>query len=742
MVLGLLALVLVGRSGSEGAAVSRVAASTARMAERLQELNRAYRERDAGPRPYFSANAPWRIPAYRARLAAATDPREILNVRYELVQQLLWDGQSVAALREIETLEALAGSLTSAQAASMRTLLRPWHIIANLRIGEQRNCLAHPGAAACLFPIQRGGVHADRAGSEAARKLLLELLENSPNDLAALWLLNLASMTLGEYPAGVPERWRIDPSVFASEADVGQFRNVAPEVGVANSGLAGGAVLEDLDGDGRLDVVASSWGLDDQLRYLHNDGDGFFSDRTEAGGLTGEVGGLNLNHADYDNDGHPDLLVMRGGWLGPNGAFPPSLLRNRGDGTFEDVTEHAGLLVAAQPGQTAAWDDYDGDGWLDLFLGHETSSPDDSHASQLFHNERNGRLREIGAAVGLADLGWVKGAVWGDYDNDGRPDLYVSRLGQDNLLFHNEGRGAVGGPPWVFRDVGRKAGVTGPRMSFPTWFFDYDNDGWLDLFVGGWDAVPMGQVAALALGRPTSAERPRLYHNEGNGRFQDVTAQAGLDRVLLAMGANFGDVDEDGWEDIYVGTGAPSLWVLMPNRMFRNDGGRHFQDVTTSGGFGHLQKGHGIAFGDVDGDGDQDVYAVMGGWYSGDVARNVLFENPGHGRHWIVLRLEGVRSNRSAIGARIDVVIRTVDGERHIRRVVGTGGSFGSSSLQQEVGLAEAQAISRLEIRWPTSGVIQNFAEVPLDQVYRVREDSRTLEQVSVTPFRLGSEPR
>jgi len=144
VILGLLALALVGRSGSEDATVSRQAASTARMAERLQELNRAYRERDAGSRPYFSANAPWRIPAYRARLAAATDPREILNVRYELVQQLLWDGQSVAALREIDALEAMAGSLTPAQTASMKMLLRPWRIIAYLRIGEQRNCLAQP----------------------------------------------------------------------------------------------------------------------------------------------------------------------------------------------------------------------------------------------------------------------------------------------------------------------------------------------------------------------------------------------------------------------------------------------------------------------------------------------------------------------------------------------------------------------------------------------------------------------
>src|SRR5690606_6084208 len=121
----------------------------------------------------------------------------------------------------------------------------------------------------------------------------------------------------------------------------------------------------------------------------------------------------------------------------------------------------------------------------------------------------------------------------------------------------------------------------------------------------------------------------RLYRNRGDGTFDDVTQTTRLDRLLLVMGTSFGDLDNDGWLDLYAGTGAPNLLTLVPNRMFRNAGGRSFQDVTTSGGFGHLQKGHGIAFGDVDGDGDQDVYAVQGGWYSADHFRNLLFMNPG-----------------------------------------------------------------------------------------------------------------
>ena len=130
--------------------------------------------------------------------------------------------------------------------------------------------------------------------------------------------------------------------------------------------------------------------------------------------------------ADYDNDGNLDILVLRGGWLGKAGRFPKSLLRNNGDGTFTDVTEHAGLLLA-HPTQTAVWFDYDGDGWLDLFVGNETMDPNDSHPCELFHNNRDGTFTECAAACGVQVIGFVKGVVSGDYNNDGRPDLYLSQ---------------------------------------------------------------------------------------------------------------------------------------------------------------------------------------------------------------------------------------------------------------------------------------------------------------------------
>jgi hypothetical protein len=177
----------------------------------------------------------------------------------------------------------------------------------------------------------------------------------------------------------------------------------------------------------------------------------------------------------------------------------------------------------------------------------------------------------------------------------------------------------------------------------------------------------------------------------------------------------------------------------MPNRMVRNAEGRFFQDVTTSANVGHLQKGHGVSFGDLDNDGDQDIYSSIGGFYSGDLAYNVLFENPGHGNHWITLQLEGVKANRAAIGARIHLELDTASGPRSIYLTAGTGGSFGSSSLQQEIGLGSARKIRSIEIRWPGSGTGQRLDDVNMDQILRIREgDPKTqtvrLKRLDLSP--------
>jgi len=534
-------------------------------------------------------------------------------------------------------------------------------------------------------------------------------------------------MTLGMYPDQVPKAWLIDPKVFASDHDIGQFQNVAPGLGLDVDDLAGGAIVEDFDGDGYLDVMCSSMHWKGQLRYFRNQRDGTFSERTREAGLTGEVDGLNIMQTDYNNDGHPDVLVLRGGWLKRLGRRPNSLLRNNGDGTFADVTEEAGLL-SFHPTQTAAWFDYDNDGWLDLFIGNE-STANEPHPCELFRNNRDGTFTECATNAGLAIIGFVKGVASADFNNDGRPDLYLSRLGQPNILLRNDGPAGTHSPTqWRFTDVTAAAGVAEPLHSFPTWFFDDDNDGWADLFVSGYMMTDVKAIAADYLGLPSDGARAKLYRNNRDGTFRDVTVEAKLNKVLLTMGSNFGDLDNDGWLDLYLGTGEPDLSALVPNRMFRNAGGKFFQDITTSGGFGHLQKGHGVAFADIDHDGDQDVYETIGGAYAGDHYRNALFENPGHGNHWITLKLEGVKSNRAGVGARIKVVVKTAAGERAIYKTVSTGGSFGASPLRQEIGLGDAQSITAIEILWPVTGKTQVLKNLEMDRFYKVSEDAAAAE--------------
>lgn len=686
--------------------------------------------------------------AYLQAQEPPEDPAERSRFRFDLGLENLRAGSSETAARIFEEVLNDLEQNPGLHTAGFSRRLRGHLATAYLRVGEQQNCIDHHGRDSCLLPIRGSGVHRDPRGSRAALEQLKTLLRENPEDLTSRWLYNLASMTLGEYPHNVPERWLVPSTAFESGFEIGRFFDVAQQVGLATSALAGGSVTEDLDGDGDLDVMASSWNLADPLRVFENRGSAgssksstVFEERSVLAGLSGLNGGLNLVHADYDNDGDVDIFVLRGAWLSRQGRQPNSLLQNDGKGFFRDVTEEAGLL-SFHPTQTAAWADFDNDGWLDLFIGNE-GTPTQPHAAELYLNngrDADGRVTftDVAESAGVASSGFVKGVVAGDYDNDGWQDLYLSRLRAKNLLYRNLGRGSEP----RFEEVAETAGVGEPIDSFPVWFFDADNDGWLDLFVGAYAAsfvdARATDVIAGYLGLPIEGSVSRFYHNLRDGTFEDRAAVAGLDLPLLAMGANFGDLDNDGWLDVYAGTGSPDFRALIPNRMFRNDQGRAFQDVTTSGGFGHLQKGHGISFADLDNDGDQDIFAVMGGAFSGDVYPNALFANPGHGHRWITLRLEGAVANRSAIGARLRLDVQTARTTRQIFATVSTGGSFGSSSLQQEIGLGEAVAIRRLEVQWP-GGDLQIFENLPLDRIVKLREGRKEPMIVDPSPFDLLS---
>jgi len=606
-------------------------------------------------------------------------------------------------------------------------------VVSALMSGMQANDVARHMPMSSLVPIRGDGTHVDPIGAETAVSYALEYLELFPGSSTVIWLLNLAAMQAGVHPEGVPERFRISPERLRPEGDAGFFSNRAPGLGTDGFDRAGGSLAEDLDGDGDIDWLTTTMDPRGSPTCFRNNGDGSFTDVTHQARLAYQPGGINVVQTDYDNDGRPDLFILRGGWLREQGHIRNSLLRNNGDGTFTDVTRSAGLAEPALPTRTGGWADHDGDGDLDLYVGHEGELRGGEpvfHAGSLFRNNGDGTFTDVAVAAGVTNDLPAMGVAWGDYNGDGAPDLYVSNEGP-NRLYRNDGDG-------TFTDVAGDLGVLEPEgRSSATWFFDFDADGDLDLFVAS-QAASLDDVAADILGRQGHRPDlwPRLYRNDA-GTFTDVTAESGLARPGLALGANFGDIDGDGFPDVYLGTGAPAPEALVPNRMYLNAGDGTFVDITFSGGFGHLRNGNGISFADFDNDGDADVALQAGGFYPGDSFQNALFENPGHGNRFLAVKAVGTVSNRAAIGARIRVRVDTPGGERSIYRWVGSGGSFGASPLEQLVGLGDARAILDLEIHWP-SGKRQVFAEVPLDGFVVVVEGEEGFRRQDRRRFRLG----
>ncbi|MCH7825298.1 MAG: CRTAC1 family protein, partial [Acidobacteria bacterium] len=570
--------------------------------------------------------------------------------------------------------------------------------VAHIRDAQTRNCVELRLAGGCVVPIREQSIYPLQEPSRAAVRYFRQVLDATPDDapfhIASTWLMNLAYMTLGEYPDGVPTRFLIDPATFAPESEFPYFENVAARAGLATRGYAGGTIVDDFDNDGYLDVLVSSVHSEGQLRFFRNNGDGRFNELTERAGLTGVFGGVHMVQADYDNDGDVDVFVLRGGWLGSQGRIPNSLLRNNGNLTFTDVTFDAGLGDVHYPSQSAAWVDFDNDGDVDLFVGNE-STPGQRSPSQLFRNEGEGRFVEIAASAGVQNFRFTKGVSWGDYNDDGFADLYVSNFEDTNRLYRNNRDG-------TFTDVAPDLGVTAPISSFSTWFWDMDNDGAQDLLVTSYPLTgtpaPLVHVVGAWLGRPQAVELLKLYRNDGRGGLADVATAYGIRGPTQPMGSNYGDLDNDGYLDFYLGTGYMAYEAVMPNVMYRNVDGERFTDVTYAGGFGHLAKAHGIAFADLDNDGDQDVFTVLGGADLDDDDYDTLLENPGFGNHWITVKLIGTTSNRAAIGARIRIDIREEERARSIYRVISSGSSFCANPLRAEIGLGTADRIDLLEV--------------------------------------------
>lgn len=675
-------------------------------------------------------------------IASAANPADRLNAQIRKGIVLLEYGDEPGA---VSTLEDVLDAVKDNPKARIPALY--WLGVAYLRLAERNNCVNGHTADACIFPLQKSGIHKDKSAAKKAIETFQTFLTESPdnpNYYDGLWLLNIAYMATGEYPGKVPKKWLL-PDLKKPDHIIKPFTDVSVCMQISVNNRSGGSIVDDFNNDGLLDLVISGWDIgEDAMYFFKNNGDGTFSDLSQSSGLSQFKGGLNIQQTDFNNDGHLDIWVLRGAWqgsTGPYGEQPNSLMRNNGDGTFTDVTIAAGLWSLC-PTQTSTWNDFNHDGWLDLFIGNETQPiGGKNYPCQLYINQQNGTFTEVASEAGIQLTIFAKGVTSGDYDNDGWADLFLSSMEGRKVLLRNI---AQAGKVPKFEDATAKAGFASEIYpSFPTFFFDYDNDGWLDLFVCNYDFDKANShyFAREALGFPLDGSgMPFIYHNNGDGTFTNTSKAVGIQKTAFAMSANFGDFNNDGFLDIYLGTGNPLYQSIVPNKLFMNLGGQKFADATVSSRTGNLQKGHGISIADINNDGHQDIHIDMGGAYRGDAYPNSLYLNPGQGRNnWIYLKLEGTKTNHAGIGAKITLTFKENGSSRMIYRELNSGGSFGSSPLRREIGVGAADIIDEIRIVWPASGATQVLTNVPVNQYLLIREGTEGSAKLPLPSINISS---
>jgi hypothetical protein len=548
--------------------------------------------------------------------------------------------------------------------------------------------------------------------------------------------------------------WRFVPvvSLVLGGLAVGQipnseffFRDVAATAGLTVRNLFGGLdrkdyILEttgngvaifDYDGDGRNDIfIANGTRFNSAEKALpqlyHNDGNGHFHNVAQEAGFTVSGWGQGVCVGDFDNDGHPDLLVT---YYGHN-----VLYRNRGDGTFEDLTAKAKLpTTGVRFGSGCSFVDYDRDGYLDLVVANyvdldldKTPRPGDGDFCQwkaipvmcgprglpkahnvLYHNNRDGTFTDVSEAAGFLKPGgrYSLGVVAADFDNDGWPDIYIACDMTPSLYFHNLHNG-------TFEERGSEAGVAfnfdgALQAGMGVAVADYDNDGMLDIAKTNF-----------------SGDLTSLFHNDDGKFFTDVSREGGLKaRQYLGWGVAFVDVDDDGWRDLVVANGHVYPEVegkqlgdtyLQPTILYHNLGNGKFKDVTAEAGpaFQVSRPSRGLAVGDLDGDGRPEIVIVnMNSVPS-------LLKNEGAHGHFLNLKLTGTKSNRSAIGAR---AIVTIGGRKMIDEVMSGGSYYSQNSFTLHFGLGTATQVDNFEIRWP-SGTIQKIGASAVDKTLNIME--------------------
>ncbi len=457
-------------------------------------------------------------------------------------------------------------------------------------------------------------------------------------------------------------------AALAATAQPLAFTDATEAAGLA--GLDGyGVAVTDYDGDGWDDVFVTT--VRGVPRLLRNNGDGTFTDAAAGAGVAVSGQHLVALWGDLDNDGLPDLF------LGRKTDGENKLFRNRGDGTFEDVTAEAGIDATANVG-AAAFGDYDGDGRLDLFLAVDRA-PD-----LLYHNlteERAIRFEDLSGRAGIAGppSAVAMQATWIDFNHDGRLDLFGVHDGStESRLYRNDGY-------LPLLEVAHDAGIAdvGAGNSMGIAWGDFDGDAWEDAYV-----TRIGQAG--------------LYRNNGDGTFTDVAVERGAHRNGMSWGVVFADFDNDADDDLFVVN--TSGYDGTKSFLYRNDGGV-FTDVAPDAGAALSMEAHGLATGDFDRDGRPDL--VVGATSGVKLLMNATPTE----RHWAAIRLEGRVANRMALGVRVEVVA----GGRTLVRTVSGGDSFCSqSSPVLHFGLGDAARIDTLRIHW-RAGATEEHVDLAAD---------------------------
>ena len=576
-----------------------------------------------------------------------------------------------------------------------------------------------------------------------------------------LLFLALLSATLATAQAAPPAPVKGSEPKHQATASLPHFEDIGKQAGLTVphistaekryiiESMSGGIGLIDCDNDGKLDIIAINGSSTDRYRQhggdplitlYHQDADLKFTDITQQAGLTRKGWSMGVAVADYDNDGLPDIYVTS---YGGN-----VLYHNLGNCKFEDVTEKAGVAVGGLSAG-AAWGDYDRDGHVDLYVSRyvhvEMDKLPDFGSNEkfcrfrgvlvqcgpwglagesdfLFHNRGDGTFEDVSKKAGVDDPKhyYGLGVVWGDYDNDGWPDIYVANDAGPNYLYRNKHDG-------TFEEVGLMLGADlsgdGQELgSMGVDMGDYDHKGRLDIFVS--EFVDQSDT---------------LYHNNGDDGFADVTWRTGIGQPshpYVGWGTGFFDMDNSGWLDIFVANGHvyPQVDTIpnaahfkQPMLLFRNKHDGTFEESGAAVGLSDipLQSRRGAAFGDINNDGCVDIVTLNVG-----EPPSLLLNHCQNGNHRVLFRLQGTKSNRLAIGARVTV---KAGGITQFSEVKGGSSYISQNDLRQHFGLGKSDKMDEVTVRWP-NGESETLRGVPADFIYTIVEGQGIKETIALPP--------